>query len=199
MSKDMPRPAMILVGATSTPRRPCIAWNPGTLIRQPQPRSKTTLASFNPCALLSWFSGCSTSLCWISFDSSLTNLAVNSAAGLSSSLQLSKASTLIKGRLSFKGSVPVMASLRPGPETATPHLCSVAYCTRTLCSGKLGSDRPSRSAQNVGPRCSKLRSARLFSTIPVLVFNVAKLHLKAMSPGTMAMPAPMLSKAPRPR
>eukprot|EP00983_Pelagomonas_calceolata_P045553 1139791-Pelagomonas_calceolata.AAC.2 len=44
-----------------------------------------------------------------------------------------------------------------------------------------------------------LTPARLFSTIPVLVFNVAKLHLKAMSPGTMAMPAPMLSKAPRPR
>lgn len=42
-------PAMILVGATSTPRRPCLSWNPGTLIRHPQPRRRMTFASFNPC------------------------------------------------------------------------------------------------------------------------------------------------------
>ncbi len=35
-----------------------------------------------------------------------------------------------------------MASERPGPETATPQRCSVAYFTDTVCCGKLGSRTP---------------------------------------------------------
>ena len=36
----------------------------------------------------------------------------------------------------------MMASERPGPETATPQRCSVAYFTDTVCCGKLGSRTP---------------------------------------------------------
>lgn len=58
---------------------------------------------------------------------------------------------------------------------------------------------PSSAAHSSGPTCSKSRSARREVTMPVSVSMVAKLHLKAMSPGAMGMPAPMLSNAPRPR
>lgn len=41
---------------------------------------------------------------------------------------------------SFKGSVPVIVSVNPGPRTRTPHRCSVAYLTATVWSGKEGND-----------------------------------------------------------
>ena len=47
-----------------------------------------------------------------------------------------------RGRLSFRGSVPLMASLRPGPRTTTPQRCSVAYRTLTACCGYNGSRSP---------------------------------------------------------
>lgn len=37
------------------------------------------------------------------------------------------------GRLSLRGSVPLIWSLRPGPRTTTPQRCSVAYSTLTAC------------------------------------------------------------------
>lgn len=58
---------------------------------------------------------------------------------------------------------------------------------------------PSRVAHNGGPSFSKRRSARRLSTMPLSRSSVAKLDLKAISPGSMCRPAPMLSKAPRPR
>ena len=57
---------------------------------------------------------------------------------------------------------------------------------------------PLRSAQKRGPASSKLRSALRLVTVLDAESRVAKLHLKAISPGCMSMPAPMLSKAPRP-
>jgi len=82
------------------------------------------------------------------------------------------------GYLSLSGSVPVMASLRPGPRTLTPHRCSVAYRTATSWPGKEGRVIPSISSQNGGPYSSKFLSARRDVTIMEAASSVAKLDYK---------------------
>jgi hypothetical protein len=54
----------------------------------------------------------------------------------------SRGCTRSRGKSSFRGSVPEMASVRPGPLTTTPQRCSVAYLTDTWCCGKEGRVRP---------------------------------------------------------
>ena len=127
-------------------------------------------------------------------DTSFTTSAVRAARSVPS-----VGAALSKGRLSFRGSVLVMRSHRPGPSTTSPHRCSVAYFTLTTFSGKLGSAVPSKNAHSKGPSFSKLRSHLLLLTTPVSSSKVAKLHLKAISPGFMVRPAPRLSKHPLPR
>ena len=46
------------------------------------------------------------------------------------------------GKLSRRGSVPLMASHRPAPRTTTPQRCSVAYLTATACWGNPGIAMP---------------------------------------------------------
>ena len=58
----------------------------------------------------------------IYFDTALVSLAVNTAFGSDSSSALQA----IRGKLSLRGSVPVIYELKSGPEIRMPHLCSVA-------------------------------------------------------------------------
>jgi len=139
-------------------------------MRIPQPRSSTTLAIALPCAWRSALSGWDRKILRMTSESSLTTAAVCAASLLSS-----RGFTLSNSLLSFSGSLPDILPLRPGPLTTTPHLCSVAYLTDTLYSGKDGSFNPLREAQRMGPACSKCLSALLLVTTSVWSSTVAKL------------------------
>ena len=56
MPRDMPRPAMMRVGATMQALSPCLCSNGCTRMREPQPRSSSRLAAGLPAARRSAFS-----------------------------------------------------------------------------------------------------------------------------------------------
>lgn len=72
-------PAMIFVGATRHARMPWHCLKPGTLMRLPQPRSSTTLATAWPAAARCALMGCATSTARRASLSSLTRPAVKVA------------------------------------------------------------------------------------------------------------------------
>jgi hypothetical protein len=57
-----------------------------------------------------------------------------------------------RGRLSFKGSVSDIASVKFGPLMTTPQRCSVAYFTCTLCWGYPGSSVPAQAQHSLPQR-----------------------------------------------
>ena len=116
--------------------------------------------------------------------------AVLAASGLSSF-----GNACLNGWPSFGafGSVSVTLALRPSPRITSTALCSVASLNKNVTSSIC---RPLMISANSLVR-SRIRPARRSITI-LLSPRVAKLHLKATSPGCKSMPTPAASIGPRP-
>ena len=152
----------------------------------PAPRGRSMFAGGSPAAERFLLTTWDFSISRLSRMKPLTTSAVNSASSF-----LARHSWT---RVSLPGSQSVTSGDRPSPLRRRNALCSVLALTKHSTPSISMPSSASASWTVSGP----LILPALRSRISMSALTVAKLHLKATSPGCMSKPAPMASNAPLP-